>query len=284
MKRGIYSCFEGPNGSGKSTQVKKFFHHLKTSNLSAILNTQPTKKSASESVGDFQGTGTNPFGVIIRELIESRMPSDEMIGKYLLKLKELKKIILSDNFQAKSEKDKVIRAEFISRLYGVHDFMIQGVALDEKAMQALYCADGFFDFKETVIPTVENGVFVVQDRERFTSFAHGNAGGFPFLENLYIHQAVLGDFYIKPDVLFYIDTPASVCVEHLAKSGKVLDIYEKEDSIGRIIQSYKEAISFFKTHPEVGYKHIYVVDGEQSEDAVFEEIVMFWNVFLSQHI
>lgn len=268
-KKGIYISIEGPNGSGKSTLAKKIFQYIKSSGMPVVLNTQPTKKSQSE-VGDFETKG-NPIGVIIRELIERRTPSDEMLGNYLIKLKELKKICLSGLGQ---EKNMAILSEFITTLYSAHSLIVEGKSFDEKTMQALYCADGLFDFKETVIPAIEAGVSDVKDRERFTSFAHGDANGFSFEENLKIHQIVLGDFYIKPDIMFYLDVPVPVCVERLSKSGKVLDIYEEAETIGRIIQSYKKAIEFFKIHPEVGYKNIHYINAEQNEDLVFKDALL----------
>jgi len=221
MKTGIYVSIEGPNGSGKSTLAKRIFQFIKSSGMPAVLNTQPTKKSQSE-VGDFESKG-NPIGVVIRELIERRTPNDEMLGNYLVKLKELKKICMSH------AKDSAAVSQFISTLYNVHSFIVEGRTLDEKMMQALYCADGLFDFKETVIPAIEAGVSNIKDRERFTSFAHGDANGFDFLENLGIHQIVLDKYYIKPDIMFYLDVSVDTCVERLKSSGKVLDIYEESD-------------------------------------------------------
>ncbi|RJQ24022.1 hypothetical protein C4565_10325 [Candidatus Parcubacteria bacterium] len=272
MKKAIYISIEGPNGSGKSTLAKKIFQYIKDSGMPAVLNTQPTKKSQSE-VGDFESKG-NPIGVVIRELIERRMPTDEMIRNYLVKLKELKKICLLNVIGSDKEEDTIISSQFITTLYNAHSLIIEGKSLDEKTMQALYCADGLFDFKETVIPAIKAGVSDVKDRERFTSFAHGDANGFSFEENLKIHQIVLGDFYIKPDIMFYLDVPVPVCVERLSKSGKVLDIYEEAETIGRIIQSYKKAIEFFKMYPEVGYKNIHCINGEQNEDLVFKDALL----------
>lgn len=272
MKRGIYISVEGPNGSGKSTLAKRIFQFIKSSGMPAVLNTQPTKKSQSE-VGDFESKG-NPIGVVIRELIERRTPSDELLGNYLVKLKELKKICLLNAIGSNKEEDTIVSSQFITTLYNAHSLIVEGKSLDEKTMQALYCADGLFDFKETVIPAIEAGVSNVKDRERLTSYAHGEARGFDFFENLKTHLVVLGKFYIKPDVTFYLDVPVDVCVERLKSSGKVLDIYEEMDTIEKIIRGYMRAIAFFNMHPEVGYRNIHLINGVQNEDLVFENALV----------
>jgi len=267
--KGIYISIEGPNGSGKSTLAKRIFQFIKSSGMPAVLNTQPTKKSQSE-VGDFESKG-NPIGVVIRELIERRIPTDEMLGNYLVKLKELKKICLLNDC---SGDNSLISGQFITTLYNAHSLIVEGYSLDEKTMQALYCADGLFDFKETVIPAIEAGVSNVKDRERLTSYAHGEARGFDFFENLKTHLVVLGKFYIKPDVTFYLDVPVDVCVERLKSSGKVLDIYEEMDTIEKIIRGYMRAIAFFNMHQEVGYRNIHLINGVQNEDLVFENALV----------
>lgn len=274
MKKTIYISIEGPNGSGKSTLAKLLQKSIEDMGMQAILNTQPTKKSAwREVLGGFEGK-SNAIGIVIRELIDNKVPTDEMLGNYIAKVKELKKILFS-----RMETNTAVLNDFISTLYNAHSAIIDGQKMNERTMQSLYCADGFFDFKETVIPAIKNGICVIQDRERFTSFAHGDASDFPFLENLKIHQVILGNFYIKPDIMFYLDVPVPVCVERLSKSGKVLDIYEEAETIGRIIQSYKKAIEFFKIHPEVGYKNIHCINGKQSEELVFADALTYLQNF-----
>lgn len=276
MKKGIYVLFEGANGSGKSTQAKRLFEHIKNSGLPVILNTQPTKKSASEVSDGFSKTSANAFGIVIRELIEGRCPDEDLMYEYSLKFKELREITMNESLR---EEDVEILGDFFDALSSAYDMITSGkkIKLNERILQALYCADGLFDFKETVIPAIENGISVIQDRDRISSFVHGDASGnFPFLENLKIHQIVLGNYYIKPDVTFFFDASVETCVKRLSSSGKVLDIYETEETLKKIIESYKKVFDFFKEYPDVGYKNIYTINAAEDRNAIFEKVLKQW--------
>jgi len=60
-------------------------------------------------------------------------------------------------------------------------------------------------------------------------------------------------------------------VKHL--QGSVLDIYEKEESLERIIDQYEMIVSFFKENPEIGYGNIFCINGEQKEKEVLKDVL-----------
>jgi thymidylate kinase len=231
MKKGIYILVEGLSGSGKSSRAMDIFKLLKEKGIPAIFNSQPTKK--------------NPFGLVIRELIEGRKPSRELLIAYEEKVEKLGQILLNRSY---SLEDQELIDQFIQYLGVVPDLVRadQICEISEWARQNIFCADGFFDLVETILPALEKGECVVQDRERTSSLAYGAAHGVPFEENLKIHQLVIGEFYRKPDVFLYIDASPEICIEHLIKSGKLLDVYEKKESLEKIIDEYEMMIVFLR--------------------------------------
>ncbi|MFA5870605.1 MAG: hypothetical protein WC842_01800 [Candidatus Paceibacterota bacterium] len=266
MKKGIYILVECPSGSGKSSRAMDIFKLLKEKGIPAIFNSQPTKK--------------NPFGFVIRELIERRNSSDELLFLFEKKIDELWRI-LKDRLH--STDDLTLVERFIGSLGVVPDLLRgnRSNEISERVRQSIFCADGLFDLIETILPALERGECVVQDRERTSSLTYGSAHGVPFLENLKIHQLIIGEFYRKPDIFFYIDTSAETCVEHLAKSGKVLDIYEKKESLVKTIDEYGAMLSYFNENPEIGYTNIFCINGEQDEKKVFNDMIdvlKFFNV------
>jgi len=105
MKKGIYILVEGPSGSGKSSQAKNIFNFLLQKKIPSLLNSQPTKK--------------NPFGLVVRELIERRNSSEELLLSFEKKIDELWRI-LKDRLH--SVEDLILVERFIGNL--IYSFIL----------------------------------------------------------------------------------------------------------------------------------------------------------------
>ena len=124
MRKGMYISIEGPNGSGKSTLAKKIFHLFRATGIPVTLNTQPTKKNFQE-ISDFV-SHTNPFGTIIREIIERRTPDEKMITEYFLGIKNFAKIC-PPRF-----KEATFTADVLSVLFETYRSIVEGKKLVKK--------------------------------------------------------------------------------------------------------------------------------------------------------
>jgi len=254
--QGKWIDFEGIGGSGKTTQAKRLVSFLERHKQSAIFNAEPTQRYI--------------FGRIVREIIEQGQVSEKLLselGKY------------SSNFLKAAADDLAERKIFYRRLAHVIGKILNQQKLSELDRQILFLADGLCDLLGTVLPNLERGIWVIQDRYRLSTDAYGASKGLSIdsLEKWQL-RSLGSKFYYgrKPDVVVFVEISPELALKRLQQSGKVLDQYETLRNLKKVDKNYRLAIAYLNTIEKGKYIHgcqpIILVNGEKSENKVFEEI------------
>ena len=120
----------------------------------------------------------------------------------------------------------------------------------------LYTADRYEDLKTRALPALKKGQNVVMDRYVLSTIVYQSVlYGVPVK---WIKE--LNRFARKPDLTIFIDITAE---ESIKRAGKGADRHEKLEKM----QKVREGYLMFK-----GEKNFFVVDGNRSVDAVFEDV------------
>ncbi len=221
---------------------------LNSRGIKAIFNHEPTR--------------ANFYGALIRRLIE-KQPVAELTRSNFLEVQ--------------------LASSAISKVKNEED-------LTELERQKIYMADRLLDLKQTILPAISRGTWVVQDRYEMSTFAFGATRGLSYAdlketqdEILGLRQSrglsgrtdesVLGNYYLRPDVIFYFDLDPKAAVERLKASGKAVDIYETLPLIRKTRAAYKKLLKKKEL-----YKSLYIIDAAKSIDKVFKEIVIKLNL------
>ncbi len=131
-----------------------------------------------------------------------------------------------------------------------------------KELQSLFAEDRRWHLDNVVVPALTKGQVVISDRYFFSSFAYGMAEGLEFQE---VYQ--LNSEFILPDIVFFLDVGAKICIERIKARGKDKTIFEEVERLKEVYQFYKETFQYFREKTTVCY-----IDGKRPIKEVFEEI------------
>ncbi|NJL83844.1 MAG: dTMP kinase [Chloroflexaceae bacterium] len=137
----------------------------------------------------------------------------------------------------------------------------------DEQMAYLFAADRhdhLYNDIDGVFPLKAAGVHVISTRYYFSSLAYNctTPTEFEFVR-------CLNARFPNPDVVIYIDIPVEVSLRRLAERS-VKDIYETREKLIRVSQNYQ---TIFANYSGL----LLAIDGTQSKDRVFQEIVQFIN-------
>jgi dTMP kinase len=128
-----------------------------------------------------------------------------------------------------------------------------------ECLQLLFSADRSFHLEKEVIPSLQKGITVISDRYFLSTVAFGA------LEIKDIEWLLeINKLFILPDLTFLIKVSPKVCLERIAKSRFQFELFEKERSLEKVWENYEILAERFK--------NLYIIDGEKTENEVFEEV------------
>ncbi len=147
-----------------------------------------------------------------------------------------------------------------------------------RALAALFVADRLDHLygAQGIADQLRAGVWVVMDRYYLSSLAYQSL---PLADHeipwLYDMHAPC----IAPDVTFFLDVPAPVCLERIRQNrGDKFDLFEKEDLLTAVQTRYHAAIRILQTQ-----ETIQIVDGTQDRAGVTYTIQAYLeSTFLSR--
>lgn len=266
--KGKFILLEGISGSGKTTLAKALVEYLKERDIDVMLNSEPTKK--------------NSFGRVVRLVIEGNEVSKRLLKEMRGDIAFLSAVGFMNNCgdEQKYRREKI---QFCKKLECIWMKLDSGRELTELERQILFITDRFIDLKATIIPSLEEGIWVVQDRYDLSNLAYGSAHGVPLIELNAWHKAVLGDDYLIPDVTFFIHVSPELAVQRLKDSGKPIDLHEGLESLKKIAVQYEAAIGMRKAECLRVAKHANIVsfDGSLPVETTLEDVknaLMFANL------
>jgi len=252
--KGKFVLIEGINGSGKTTQAKLLESALAAKGIKAKWNHEPTD---------------GLMGKIIRQIIEG--------GKIEVAEEELERFL-----EGALGDEKVLKE--VSKSF-VEQFK-KRVALEirkaEEKRQHLFVIDRLFDLKENILPALKNGSWVIQDRYDISCYLHGMANDVAFNFLTKKHEMILKENYLAPNLIIFYWLPINIALKRLQKSQKVIDCYEKIQTLKKVEKEARWLFSFKRKKPTAEYPlirkfkikdklaKVIIINAEPSIDEVFK--------------
>lgn len=134
-------------------------------------------------------------------------------------------------------------------------------------MQTFYIEDRMNNYRDNIIPALQNGKHVLQDRGIASSLCYGSDGPEEFYDFMGMHKRIFSAGLVPffwPDAIVIVDVPAEVAVERGRKAGKTLDVFENPEKLARVRTNY---LAFANMYP-----NCFIVDGTQEEIEVAKQI------------
>jgi dTMP kinase len=127
-----------------------------------------------------------------------------------------------------------------------------------ECLQLLFAADRAHHLEKEIIPILKKGLTVISDRYAFSTIAYGAS-------EIQDKDWLVGinKPFILPDLTFFIKVSPKVCLQRIRKNRFHLELFEKEQSLIRVWQTYEELAQQFENS--------YIIDGEKPIEEVFEE-------------
>ena len=194
-----------------------------------IKNSYPGKFIVFEGL---DGSGQTTQAELLRDFLQGQ-------GKEVLLTKEPTK---------ESEAGKKIR-----------DILDQKETIFPKEFQELFAQDRKEHLEHSIIPALQQGIWVVSDRYFFTSFAYGMAEG---VDLEYFVQ--INNEFLLPDLSFFLKANPEVCIKRIQERKTPFTYFEKKDHFERAAKAFESLAKRFE--------NVYVIDSEQSIGKVAKDI------------
>lgn len=127
-----------------------------------------------------------------------------------------------------------------------------------ETLQLLFSADRGHHLSMEIEPWLEEGRTVFCDRYMFSTFAFGSLEG--DLEWL----KALNSKFRKPDLTILIKVAPEECIRRIHSNRAKTELFEKVDTLTKVWQAYEKIAE--------EYDNVHVIDGEQTKEAVHENI------------
>ncbi len=265
MKKANFILLEGLTCCGKGVQTKKIKKYIESRGVSARIYAEPTPNGV--------------VGIMIRNIIEKRPIEKSFIENYFIpEIDEYVSTLSNSGIFLKGPECNDVVREFVYTLQSAKEKVRKQEKLSNRELQSLYVVDRHFDLVGNIIRELQKGIWVIQDRYDRSTMAFGEAFGGITIEEVYKwHLHILGEEYIFPYFDFYIRIQPETAMARLQKDGKTKDQFEgKLEGLRKTAEAYEEANAFMNEQYALfdpPHNQVFVINGEQSEDDVFRDIV-----------
>jgi len=126
-------------------------------------------------------------------------------------------------------------------------------------LQLLFTADRAHHLEKEIIPLLERGVYVISDRYFLSTLAFGAVE--------ISDRAWLKDInrnFLLPDITLLLKVRPKVCIERITAGRHHFELFEREKTLEKVSKNYDDFAKDFSS--------VVSIDGEKSQDEVFEEI------------
>lgn len=107
----------------------------------------------------------------------------------------------------------------------------------------------------------------LMDRYVASTITYGMLSGRPAEDFIRLHKEVIGPQMIWPDLTIFLDVPAEESIRRIAAAHSEPEHFDKVELLTKVRENH---LAISSMDPFAG--HFAVVNGDQSEDAVFEEV------------
>lgn len=133
-------------------------------------------------------------------------------------------------------------------------------------MQGFYIKDRMHNYRDNIIPALQSGKHVLQDRGVPSSLSYGSKDPSEFYGFMGLHELVFSAALVPffwPDLILIYDIPVELAMERKEKTNKPFDALELADVLTRARNNY---LAFATQYP-----NCVVIDGQPSPEEVFVE-------------
>jgi dTMP kinase len=134
--------------------------------------------------------------------------------------------------------------------------------LDPASLALLFTADrsDHLHRPEGVLNRLKRGEWVVMDRYLYSTLAYQDGLDRDWL-------LALNEKFPRPNLAVFLDTPVEICLERLSGRAGERDLFETQESLRRIAESYRWVLEIEQTRSE-----FLILDGTDSIDALSKKI------------
>ena len=136
-----------------------------------------------------------------------------------------------------------------------------------ECLQLLFAADRMYHLGKEVLPSLEQGITVIDDRYLYSSIAYGTAAG---CQEQWLAQ--INANALQPDIVFLLDVPAQVCIQRILAERHGIALFEKEKILEEVQANY---LGLAKTYP-----NFCIINGDQTKEKVQSDI----QAILAKHL
>jgi dTMP kinase len=140
---------------------------------------------------------------------------------------------------------------------------IDGQAISQNTFGLLFAADRFDHLQREIEPKLTAGTWVVSDRYYHSSLAYQGTGA----DRDWI--AMLNARARKPDITVFLKVKPEIAAARRMAAGRTQELFEDLQMQREVDAGYRATMDELAAQGE----RIVIVDGEQSEDDVFVEVV-----------
>ncbi|NQU77738.1 dTMP kinase [Candidatus Falkowbacteria bacterium] len=129
-----------------------------------------------------------------------------------------------------------------------------------ETLQLYFTANRAHHLSAQIEPALNSGQWVISDRYFFSTLAFG------MLKLDYEWLWQINSHFRKPDITFFLDVPARVCMDRLQRRGGEREFFEQEKKLEQVIKNYKEVFS------KKQFSNIFIINGDRDIGIIAKEI------------
>lgn len=168
----------------------------------------------------------------------------------------LKDFLEKSGCQVISTKEPTMESAAGKKIRAILDEKAQ---IESMALQKLFTEDRQEHLANLIAPALRAGTIVISDRYYFSTFAFGASDG------LYLEQLIaMNNEFLLPDLTIILKVSPSVCIARIEKRGTHKTLFEKEQKLVRVWETYAVMPSRFP--------NVHIVDGKRPIEAIASEI------------
>ena len=146
----------------------------------------------------------------------------------------------------------------------IRQALTKQITLHPETFALLFAADRYEHIQNEILPMLEAGRDVLCDRYYFSNLAY--QGDVVDAEKILDFNSLATD-RIRPDYVFYVDTPPQECLRRIQKGRESTELFEKLDKLTNVHALYKKAFERLADR-----ENVICVDGTQTPQEIVEEI------------
>ena len=245
-----FIAFEGAEGGGKTTQVKMLVSRMKEAGYPVLETKEPTPDGV--------------FGKLVRFIYTCESLHEELP-------QALAECLNGREYQLLKKMMDDAQARHIARFEQIAERIKAG---DHTSLQKLLQLGMTFDRHDhrvrIEIPSLDQGMHVISDRDFPSTPAYAAADNLDWRELFQLQFEILGDQFVVPDLILFLDVPVLVGLKRtMEKQQGKKEYFDTEDRLAKIQKAYYELFDDPRIKENI---RVVKIDGATIQEIVHEEV------------